>query len=58
MIETHTRTWTRAIIYRILAVIITAFFTGISTAIVLHLILTVLYYIHERAWLKIKWGMK
>ena len=58
MIETHKRTWTKAIVYRILAVTITTFFTGISTAIMLHLVLTALYYAHERTWLKIQWGLK
>jgi uncharacterized membrane protein len=58
MSETHVRTLTRAIIYRVLATIITAFFTGIGTAIMLHIILTVLFYIHERLWLKIQWGLK
>jgi len=58
MTETHLRTWARAIIYRILATLITAYFTGFGTAIVLHIILTVLYYIHERAWLKVSWGFK
>ena len=58
MTETHLRTWTRAIVYRILATIITAFFTGLSTAIVLHIILTLLYYAHERIWLNVRWGLK
>jgi len=31
-------------------------FTGLSTAILIHVILTVAHYIHERVWLKIKWG--
>lgn len=56
MTETHKRTLARAITYRIIATLITAFFTGISTAIVLHIILTAVHYIMERIWLKIKWG--
>jgi uncharacterized membrane protein len=30
--------------------------TGFATA--LHILLSVDYYIHERIWLKIKWGIK
>lgn len=56
MRESHKRTWARAISYRLIATLITALFTGISTAIVLHLILTAIYYVHERVWLKVKWG--
>ena len=56
MTETHARTWTRAISYRIVATLLTAVFTGLSTAIVLHVILTLVHYVMERAWLKINWG--
>jgi uncharacterized membrane protein len=30
--------------------------TGFATA--LHILLSIDYYIHERIWLKIKWGLK
>jgi hypothetical protein len=30
--------------------------TGFSTA--LHILLSIDYYVHERIWLKIKWGLK
>jgi uncharacterized membrane protein len=56
MAELHTRTVARAITYRIIALFITAFWTGLSDAILIHLILTAVHYIHERIWLKIKWG--
>jgi len=56
MIETHKRTIIRAITYRILALLITALWTGISDAIIIHIILTTVHYIHERIWLKIDWG--
>ena len=56
MTETHKRTIARAITYRIVATLITAIFTGISTAIFLHIILTVIHYLMERVWLRIKWG--
>jgi uncharacterized membrane protein len=56
MIEPHKRTIIRAITYRILALLITALWTGISDAIIIHIILTTVHYIHERIWLKIDWG--
>ena len=58
MIESHRRTLFRAISYRIIALLITAIWTGLSDAIIIHLILTAVHYIHERIWLKIKWGFK
>jgi len=56
MTETHTRTIIRAICWRIVATAITAAYTGISGAIIINIWMTVAHYIHERAWLKIKWG--
>jgi uncharacterized membrane protein len=54
--EIHKRTLTRAITYRIIALVITAFWTGLSDAILIHIILTGVHYVHERLWMKIKWG--
>jgi uncharacterized membrane protein len=65
MIETKTRTFVRALTYRLTAWLFTIFWTwvfigdlakstGFATA--LHALLTIDYYIHERVWLKIKWG--
>jgi uncharacterized membrane protein len=54
--ETRKRTLARAITYRIVATIITAFFTGIGAAIILHIILTLVHYVMERLWLNIEWG--
>lgn len=56
MTESHKRTLARAISYRILATLITALFTGLSSAIIIHVALTIVHYIHERIWLKINWG--
>lgn len=56
MAETHKRTLTRAVSYRLIALLITALWTGLGTAIAIHLVLTLIHYIHERVWLKIKWG--
>jgi uncharacterized membrane protein len=54
--EIHKRTLTRAITYRIIALAITAIWTGLSDAILIHIILTGVHYVHERLWMKIKWG--
>ena len=56
MTETRTRTMVRAISYRIIATLITAIFTGFETAVILHIILTVIHYAMERAWLGVSWG--
>jgi uncharacterized membrane protein len=58
MTELHARTVVRALTYRIFALLITALWTGLGDAIIIHVILTALHYIHERIWLKIKWGKK
>jgi uncharacterized membrane protein len=65
MIETHRRTIARMISYRITAWLFTILWTYMFTgdigsatgfATLLHLLLSVDYYIHERIWLKITWG--
>lgn len=66
MIETKKRTITRMITYRITAWIFTIFWTwffignivkSTGFATLLHALLSIDYYIHERIWLKIKWGL-
>ena len=63
--ETQKRTIVRMITYRLTAWLFTIFWTWLilgdlarSTgfATTLHLLLSIDYYIHERVWLKIKWG--
>ena len=54
--ETHKRTVARTVGWRIIATVMTIPFTGLSTAILIHVMLTIAHYIHERVWLKIKWG--
>ncbi len=53
--------------YRITAWLFTIFWTYVFTgdvgkatgfATVLHILLSIDYYIHERVWLNIKWGLK
>ena len=56
MSETHKRTIARAIVWRLIATIITAIWSGLSAAIIINIILTVLHYLYERVWLKIEWG--
>ena len=65
MIETHQRTLARMVSYRITAWLFTIFWTWLFTedissattfATVLHILLSIDYYIHERIWLRIKWG--
>lgn len=56
MMETHKRTIVRTISYRITALLITAIWTGLSDAILIHIVLALLHYTMERMWLKIKWG--
>jgi uncharacterized membrane protein len=56
MIELHKRTIVRTLSYRIVALLITAIWTGLSDAILIHVILTAVHYGMERLWLKIKWG--
>ena len=65
MSETRTRTLVRMLTYRLTAWVFTIFWTWVmigdimqSTAFatILHLLLSIDYYIHERIWLRIKWG--
>jgi len=56
MSETHVRTLTRSIIYRLTALTITAVMIGLNNAITIHVVLTFWHYIYERIWLKINWG--
>ena len=56
MIELHKRTMVRAITWRIVATLVTAIWTGLSGAIVINIFMTIAHYIHERLWLKVKWG--
>lgn len=54
--ETHKRTLTRAITWRITATAVTAVWTGIEGAIVINVFMTVAHYVHERLWLRVNWG--
>ena len=54
--ETKQRTLVRTVSYRIIALLITAIWTGLSDAVIIHIILTAVHYGLERIWLKINWG--
>jgi uncharacterized membrane protein len=63
--ESKKRTIVRMVTYRITALIFTIIWTYMFTgnflnsagfAVTLHFLLSIDYYIHERIWLKIKWG--
>ncbi len=56
MTETHKRTIARTVGWRIIATLIIAIWTGLSGAIIINIVLTILHYVHERIWLKINWG--
>lgn len=54
--ETTIRSIVKTVIFKIITTSITALFTGISGAILIHTILTVVYLLYERVWNKIAWG--
>ncbi len=54
--ETKKRTIARTVGWRVLATLMTIPFTGLSTAISIHVLLTIAHYFYERVWLKINWG--
>jgi uncharacterized membrane protein len=53
--ESQLRIWTRAIVYRTIATVAVAYWVGIESALVLAVIQTLLFYLNEIAWKKIKW---
>jgi len=53
--ESRKRTLIRTLSYRIIATIITAFWTGLDDAILIHIVLASVQYVIERVWLKVKW---
>ena len=56
MTETHVRTVARTLSYRIIAMLITALWTGLGNAVIIHIVLAIVHYVMERMWLKINWG--
>jgi uncharacterized membrane protein len=58
MIETHLRTFIRTLTYRLIALLITAIWTGLGDAVAIHIVLAIVHYLLERIWLRVKWGKK
>jgi uncharacterized membrane protein len=65
VIETRKRTIVRGVSYRLSAWLFTILWTYLFTgniaeatgfSTILHLLLSVDYYVHERMWLRVKWG--
>lgn len=56
MIETHKRTLLRTLSYRFAALLVTSLWTGLSDAVMIHIVLYALHYVMERIWLKVTWG--
>lgn len=65
--EKHTRSLIKSISYRIISILadsIAAYFftrdvaTSVGIVIILNTYSTILYYLHERLWSRIKWGRK
>ena len=56
--EQHKRTIARAISYRVMALLVTAIWTGLSHAFIIHMVLTAIHYVHERAGMRLSWGRK
>ena len=56
--ETHTRTWVRVLLYKAVAFAITSYWAGMGGALLIQVILTIVQVVMERAWLKVKWGLK
>ncbi len=57
MTERHIRTLIRTLTYRLTALVITAYWTGLNEAVIIHVVLAVMQYIMERVWLKVRWGI-
>jgi hypothetical protein len=56
MRETKQRKKVKDILFKIFAIILITFFTGIENAVIIFLILMVFYLIYEVIWNNIKWG--
>lgn len=56
--ESHTRSIVKSITWRIIATLIAAYWVGFHIAILMNIVQTIAYYIHERVWTKIDWGRK
>jgi len=53
--ESNKRTIVKTITFKTATILGTIPFTGLGKAITIHILLTAIFYIHERIWNKIKW---
>jgi len=58
MVESHKRTIARSIGYRLIAFVVAYLMFGLTSALIFHIIMTMIHYIYERVWLKINWGIQ
>ena len=56
MKDTVTRSIVKTFFFKVVTTGVTAFITGLGTALLLHAGLTLFYLIYERVWNQIKWG--
>jgi uncharacterized membrane protein len=56
--ELQKRTLVKTVTYRVAAILATIPFTGLTTALSIHIILMLIYYVHERLWTKVRWGVR
>ena len=54
--DTITRSIVKTFFFKVVTTGVTAFITGLGTALLLHAGLTLFYLIYERLWNRIKWG--
>lgn len=65
MVDTKARSWVKSIVWRVIGIILLAGIAYLLTedleqttliTVIFHGIRVVMYYYHERAWERIKWG--
>lgn len=54
--ESQVRIITRAVVYRLLATVVVAYWVGINIALWLAVIQTILFYLNEITWRHVSWG--
>lgn len=54
--ESQRRIITRAVVYRVVATVVVAYWVGIESALWLAVIQTVLFYLNEMIWRSVAWG--
>jgi uncharacterized membrane protein len=57
-VDTQTRSAVKLVTFKIITVAVTVPITGLGTALMIHLLTAICFYVHERVWNKINWGKK